>query len=87
MSSGNHAQALAYHAAQLGVPAVIVMPKPTPQVKDFPYAQHLAVDYQLDASAVKEAADELGYASAASFSRAFAQQAGQPPTAWRQVQA
>ena len=36
---------------------------------------------------VKEAADALGYASAASFSRAFTQQAGQPPTAWRQVQA
>jgi threonine dehydratase len=32
-SAGNHAQALAYHAAQLGVPAVIVMPKTTPQVK------------------------------------------------------
>lgn len=36
---------------------------------------------------VKEAADALGYASAASFSRAFTQQAGQPPTAWRQMQA
>jgi threonine dehydratase len=32
-SAGNHAQALAYHAAQLGVPAVIVMPNTTPQVK------------------------------------------------------
>ncbi|MDP8917019.1 MAG: threonine ammonia-lyase [Pseudomonadota bacterium] len=32
-SAGNHAQALAYHAARLGIPAVIVMPKPTPQVK------------------------------------------------------
>jgi threonine dehydratase len=32
-SAGNHAQALAYHAARLGVPAVIVMPRPTPQVK------------------------------------------------------
>ena len=32
-SAGNHAQALAYHAAQLGVHAVIVMPKTTPQVK------------------------------------------------------
>jgi threonine dehydratase len=32
-SAGNHAQALAYHAARLGVPAVIVMPKPTPTVK------------------------------------------------------
>ena len=32
-SAGNHAQAVAYHAARLGVPAVIVMPKPTPTVK------------------------------------------------------
>ena len=32
-SAGNHAQAVAYHAAQLGIPAVIVMPRSTPQVK------------------------------------------------------
>ena len=32
-SAGNHAQALAYHAARLGIPATIVMPLPTPQVK------------------------------------------------------
>ena len=32
-SAGNHAQALAYHARRLGVPAVIVMPTPTPIVK------------------------------------------------------
>jgi threonine dehydratase len=32
-SAGNHAQALAYHARRLGVPAVIVMPRPTPIVK------------------------------------------------------
>ena len=32
-SAGNHAQALAYHARRLGVPAVIVMPAPTPAVK------------------------------------------------------
>ncbi|MDQ8756345.1 threonine ammonia-lyase [Sphingosinicella sp. LHD-64] len=32
-SAGNHAQAVAYHARRLGVPAVIVMPKPTPIVK------------------------------------------------------
>lgn len=32
-SAGNHAQALAYHARRLGVPAVIVMPAPTPSVK------------------------------------------------------
>lgn len=33
MSAGNHAQAVAYHAKQLGIPAVIVMPEGTPMVK------------------------------------------------------
>jgi threonine dehydratase len=33
MSAGNHAQALAYHAARLGIPATIVMPVTTPFVK------------------------------------------------------
>ena len=33
MSAGNHAQAVAYHAARLGVPARIVMPETTPFVK------------------------------------------------------
>ena len=32
-SAGNHAQALAYHARRLGIPATIVMPAPTPSVK------------------------------------------------------
>ena len=32
-SAGNHSQALAYHAAQLGIPVTIVMPKSTPFVK------------------------------------------------------
>ncbi|MBX9795779.1 threonine ammonia-lyase [Sphingomonas sp.] len=32
-SAGNHAQGLAYHAHRLGVPATIVMPRPTPIVK------------------------------------------------------
>lgn len=32
-SAGNHAQGVAYHAHRLGIPAVIVMPKPTPFVK------------------------------------------------------
>ena len=30
MSAGNHAQAVAYHAQKLGLPAVIVMPEQTP---------------------------------------------------------
>jgi threonine dehydratase len=33
MSAGNHAQAVAYHAARLAIPATIVMPRPTPFVK------------------------------------------------------
>lgn len=33
MSAGNHAQAVAYHAARLGIPATIVMPLSTPIVK------------------------------------------------------
>lgn len=33
MSAGNHAQAVAYHAKKLGIPAIIVMPEGTPMVK------------------------------------------------------
>ena len=33
MSAGNHAQALAYHGARLGVPTRIVMPRHTPNIK------------------------------------------------------
>jgi len=33
LSAGNHAQAVAYHAARLGIPAVIVMPEHTPFTK------------------------------------------------------
>jgi threonine dehydratase len=33
MSAGNHAQGVAYHAHRLGIPAVIVMPRYTPNVK------------------------------------------------------
>ena len=32
-SAGNHAQAVAYHGARLGVPVTIVMPEPTPSIK------------------------------------------------------
>jgi threonine dehydratase len=32
-SAGNHAQAVAYHGARLGVPVTIVMPTPTPTIK------------------------------------------------------
>ena len=33
MSAGNHAQAVAYHAERMGMPAVIVMPAQTPFAK------------------------------------------------------
>jgi threonine dehydratase len=33
MSAGNHAQAVAYHAARLGIPTLIVMPKGSPNTK------------------------------------------------------
>jgi len=33
VSAGNHAQGVAYHASRLGIPAVIVMPRFTPNVK------------------------------------------------------
>jgi threonine dehydratase len=33
MSAGNHAQGVAFHASQLGVPATIVMPEGTPNIK------------------------------------------------------
>ncbi|WP_240913765.1 threonine ammonia-lyase [Sphingomonas sp. HDW15A] len=32
-SAGNHAQAVAYHGARLGIPVTIVMPEPTPTIK------------------------------------------------------
>ena len=33
MSAGNHAQAVSFHAAKLGIPVVIVMPRYTPNIK------------------------------------------------------
>ena len=33
MSAGNHAQAVAFHAGRMGIPATIVMPEPAPFVK------------------------------------------------------
>lgn len=40
MSAGNHAQAVAYHAARLKIPATIVMPVTTPFVKVAATRQH-----------------------------------------------
>lgn len=43
MSAGNHAQGVAYHAARLGIPATIVMPRGTPLVKIARTREHGAV--------------------------------------------
>jgi threonine dehydratase len=66
-SAGNHAQAVAYHAKRLGIPATIVMPATTPTVKVTQTAGHGATVVLLgdmfdDAYArARELALEAGY--------------------------
>jgi threonine dehydratase len=66
-SAGNHAQAVAYHAKRLGIPATIVMPESTPTVKVTQTAGHGATvvlhgDMFDDAYAkARELALEQGY--------------------------
>src|ERR1700739_1030571 len=57
MSAGNHAQAVAYHAARLGIPATIVMPVTTPFVKVAATRAHGA-DVVLDGETISEAQDK-----------------------------
>jgi threonine dehydratase len=54
MSAGNHAQAVAYHARRLGVPATIVMPVTTPFVK-IKATERLGAAVILDGETVAEA--------------------------------
>ena len=54
MSAGNHAQAVAYHAARLGIPATIVMPVTTPFVKVAATRSHGA-EVVLDGESIAEA--------------------------------
>ena len=54
MSAGNHAQAVAYHAARLGIPATIVMPVTTPFVKVAATRSHGA-EVVLDGETISEA--------------------------------
>jgi threonine dehydratase len=54
MSAGNHAQAVAYHAKRLGIPATIVMPVTTPFVKVAATQAHGA-DVVLDGETVADA--------------------------------
>jgi threonine dehydratase len=53
-SRGNHAQAVAYHAQRLGVPATIVMPRHTPNVK-IERTAHFGVDIVLHGASLEEA--------------------------------
>jgi threonine dehydratase len=54
MSAGNHAQAVAYHAAALGIAATIVMPVTTPFVKVAATREHGA-EVLLDGETISEA--------------------------------
>ena len=54
MSAGNHAQAVAYHAAALGIPATVVMPVTTPFVKVAATRTHGA-EVVLDGETISEA--------------------------------
>jgi threonine dehydratase len=54
MSAGNHAQAVAYHARRLGIPATIVMPVTTPFVKVAATRAHGA-EVVLDGEGIAEA--------------------------------
>src|SRR5674476_153550 len=59
MSAGNHAQAVAYHAARLGIPATIVMPVTTPFVKVAATRSHGA-EVVLEGESVAEAEKRCG---------------------------
>jgi threonine dehydratase len=53
-SAGNHAQGLAYHGAQLGVPTVIVMPRATPTVK-VEHTRHFGAEVVLEGETYDDA--------------------------------
>ncbi len=55
MSAGNHAQGVAYHASRLGIRAVIVMPKGTPNTK-VRGTQVLGADVRLEGDTLADAA-------------------------------
>lgn len=72
-SAGNHAQAVAYHAKRLGIPAVIVMPVSTPTVKVTQTAGHGA-EVVLHGTMVDDAFDkarELELENGYAFVHAF----------------
>ncbi|MCA6112316.1 threonine ammonia-lyase [Bradyrhizobium cenepequi] len=55
MSAGNHAQGVAYHARQLGIPATIVMPIGTPMVKT-ENTRRLGAEVIISGSTIEDAA-------------------------------
>jgi len=56
MSAGNHAQAVAYHAARLGIRATIVMPRHTPNLKVH-NTRRLGAEVLLEGAGVAEAGE------------------------------
>jgi threonine dehydratase len=58
LSAGNHAQAVAYHASQLGIPATIVMPETTPWTK-VERTRAFGADVELVGETLAEARDHL----------------------------
>ncbi|WP_375461350.1 threonine ammonia-lyase [uncultured Enterovirga sp.] len=58
MSAGNHAQAVAYHARRLGIPATIVMPVGTPLVKAENTRSHGA-EVLLDGETLADSAEHV----------------------------
>ncbi len=56
MSAGNHAQAVAYHAARLGIRATIVMPRHTPNLK-VRNTRELGAEVHLEGDGVAEAGE------------------------------
>jgi threonine dehydratase len=59
MSAGNHAQAVAYHATRLGIPATIVMPRDTPFIK-VTNTERLGATVALHGANLEEAAAHAG---------------------------
>ncbi|MEO0728830.1 MAG: threonine ammonia-lyase, partial [Pseudomonadota bacterium] len=55
MSAGNHAQGVAYHARNLGIPATIIMPEGTPFVK-IDNTRRLGADVRVTGATLEEAA-------------------------------
>jgi len=58
LSAGNHAQAVAYHATQLGITATIVMPETTPWTK-VERTRHFGATVELAGETLAEARDHL----------------------------